>query len=150
LQIAIAICPKFRVRDFPIAAVHQNVRQPHHTERETIAQPARYASSAWLNPAHPSCIRRTRATGLANKPIKVVNPFPPGGPSDSIARVLATRSTHRWDSRSSSNRSRGLPATSRRLRRQGARRRLHAADDDRHAVHGQSALYPSMPFKPAT
>src|SRR5512144_1679068 len=29
--------------------------------------------------------------GYPNKPIKVVNPFPPGGPSDSIARVLGNK-----------------------------------------------------------
>ena len=42
-------------------------------------------------PALPALPRIARAQSFPNRPITIIVPYPPGGPTDTIARLLAER-----------------------------------------------------------
>src|ERR1043166_2431030 len=56
---------------------------------------AAIASAALLVPAAAQSDPDT-ATNFPNRPIRIIVPFPPGGPTDLIARFVGQRMSERW------------------------------------------------------
>ena len=88
-----------------------------------------------------------QAQAYPSKPIRWIVPFPPGGSTDILARVVGQKLTESWGSRSSSRTARGAGGTlgaAEACALAGARR-LHAADG-RDPSHDRDQRLPKLPY----
>jgi tripartite-type tricarboxylate transporter receptor subunit TctC len=80
-----------------------------------------------------------RADSFPTRSVKIVVPFPAGGPSDVLARMIGQKMTEDWgqpvlvENRPGANTVLGAQQVAK-----GGARRLHAADGDRFHAHHES------------
>ena len=81
------------------------------------------------------------AQGYPDRPIKLVVPFPAGGPTDTTSRVVAERCSSRSGNRHDRKPGRRRGHHRREAGRERGRRRLHSADGvARHLRHAAAAV----------
>jgi tripartite-type tricarboxylate transporter receptor subunit TctC len=87
------------------------------------------------------------AQDYPNRPIKIIIPFPPGGPTDLLGRDIAHKLAEAWGQPVIRRTSRALQAIWRGSRGEVTCRRLHAGRRARRQYLGQPDTFPKLPYK---